>query len=111
MTEKQYRKANGALFPVLMILFGYLMVTLIGASAVGRASASTIIQLIVTILSIVVSIIAFITMRNRRFGTNMMMSSCAATYVAIALCNKSEYTFLYGFIMLVISMAFLNVFV
>jgi len=108
MTENQYRKANGALFPVLMILFGYLMITFVSALAAGRISASILTQLVVTGISILISIFAFITKRNRRFGTNMMMCCCAATYVAIALCNKSEYTFLYGFVMLMISTAFLN---
>ena len=35
MTQKQYREANSAIFPVIMVIMGYFILSLAGAAAMG----------------------------------------------------------------------------
>ena len=108
MTENQYKRSIGRVFVELMIVYGYLLLTLGGAVLVNGAKTSVAIQLITVIASIVICCVTMKVQRASRIGMIMLMATAAFTYVMVALFNESTYTFLYGFIFIVMSMMFFN---
>ena len=109
MTSNQYKRSNSVVFPTLMTLFGYWIVTFLLALVDGKASTSLVIQMVVTIIAMVVCIVGFIFKKASRMGAIILMSSSAVAYVVIAAINNDEYSFLYGFIILFMAMAYMNV--
>lgn len=111
MTPSQYRRANKRIFVILMVIFGYLLFTFVGALATGGmvgTAGSLIAQIAVTAMAILVSIVSLVKLGDTRPGMIAMMASAALTYAVIAITNRSEYTFLYAFIFIVLSMSFFN---
>ena len=108
MTPSQYRRANKRMYIILMIVFGYLLFTFVGAGLSRGMDTSLIIQIVVTTLSILVSTFSLLKMRDTRPGMIVLMAAAALTYAVIALTNQNEYTFLYAFVFIVLSMCFYN---
>lgn len=108
MTENQYRRAIGGMFVELLIVYGYLLLTFIGALAGNGATTQLVSQIAAVVLSIVVCGITFKVQRATRIGMIILMATAAFTYTVIALMNESTYTFLYGFIFIVMSLCFFN---
>ena len=108
MTPSQYRRANKRIFIILMVIFAYLLFTFIGAAVNNGMVGSLIAQIAVTAFAIVISIIALVKMGDTRPGMIIMMAGAALTYAVIAITNRTEYTFLYAFVFIVLSMTFFN---
>ena len=66
------------------------------------------VQIIVTAALIVSSTIFFMIRRDTRLYSIILMASSAVAYVVIAMFNRTEYTFLYGFILIYIAMVYCN---
>ena len=49
MTKEQYRAANAKIFPVIMIILGYFMITFLLAAISGTGSGRVWIQIVVTL--------------------------------------------------------------
>ena len=109
MTEKQYRRANKRIFIVLMIIFCYFILTFLAAFLTKGMSTTLLVQMIATAAASVGLIIAYVTQRATRPGMIMMNTMAALTYSVMAITNQGEYTFLYGFILLILAMSFFNI--
>lgn len=108
MTDKQYKAANTVVFPVLMIIFAYFLLTFMGFSLAEGGNWRSTVQLVVTIVSIILDIVLFVAKRGTKLCSDVMMVSGAVTYAVIVLLNGTENAFLYAFPILFMSMAFLN---
>ena len=64
MTEDQYRRANGIVFPVLMVILGYIALSMGDSVLAGKGGVKVILQGIVAIVAIIVSIVVFVRKRN-----------------------------------------------
>lgn len=109
MTREQYRAANTRIFPVIIIILGYFLITFLLSILSGQATWRIWIQLIFAITAIVVSVIAFLKDREIKACTIALMGSCALAYVVIVLLNSSNGVYAYVFALIIASMAFLNV--
>lgn len=108
MTKRPYRAANTTAYIILMIVFGYLFISFMTAVITGTTGINIFVQIIVTATLIVVSTIFFIIRRDTRLYSIILMANSAVAYVVIALFNRTEYTFLYGFILIYIAMVYCN---
>jgi len=108
MTAGQYKRANKRVFILLMCIYVYLAGSLIIGANLNGMVTGIIIQLATIAVSVVVSIIALVKLRETRPGMIMMMIVGASTYVVVALLNRNEYAFLYAFIFISLSMSFFN---
>ena len=108
MTQKQFKTANSAVFPVLMLIFAYFLLTL-GLAALNAGTWRVYIQLTATVIAIVVSIAAYIIGKDKRSCSLALLISAAVVYTAIALLNRTENTFIYAFAIVIASIAFMNV--
>lgn len=99
MTRAQLKKANSAVFMVLVIIMGYVMLTLLGAVLAGSASAKALIQLGVGAVSLVSAVVFYITKRDTRQCAFVLMGAAAdiqeannakMTHVAESIMNHFE---------------------
>ena len=108
MSASQYRRANRRIYVILMCLLGYFLVSITGGAIVNGVIPSVLWQIAVVAAAIVFATVSYIKMPETRKGMIIMMVPAALTYVVITLLNRNEYSFLYAFIFIVLSMCFFN---
>ena len=109
MTKEQYRAANSKIFPVIMIILGYFMITFLLSIVTGHSTWKVWIQIGFTLSAMLVSTFALIKNRDSKLCSVALMGSCALAYVVIVLLNSTIGVYTYVFALIVSSMAFLNV--
>jgi len=109
MTPKQYRQANGKIFPVIIVILGYFIVTLGAFVAVsGGGNPRTYVQLVTAIVAVIVSSVMFFTKRDTKACAIALLSSSAVAYAVICLFNTTPGTYVYAIPILFATMAYLN---
>lgn len=109
MTKEQYRAANSKIFPVIMIILGYFLITFLLSIITGNSSWRVWIQIGFTVSAIIVDIFALIKNRDTKACSVALMGSGALAYVVIVLLNSNVGVYTYVFALIVCSLAFLNV--
>lgn len=109
MTEEQYKRANGAVYPVILMIFGYIAVSMIMWANSKGATWRTWAQLIMSILVILVSTVFYFTGRATKQCGVVSMVSAAAAYVVISLVGTTTGTWVYALPILFLTMSYLNV--
>lgn len=109
MTPKQYRQANGKIYPVIVVILGYFVVTLGAFVALENGgNPRTYVQLIAAVVAIVISTVMFLTKRETKACAIGLLASSAAAYVIICLFNSTAGIYVYAIPILFASMAYLN---
>ena len=108
MTKDQLKRANSVVFPALMLITGYMAFSEGAVLLAGKGDVYTLIQLIFSLLGIAVSIFIFTTHKDKRFCPVVMLFSAVIPYVATCLFGDLNVTYAYGFVILLVSMAYLN---
>lgn len=109
MTEQQYKRANTAIFPVILIIMGYIAVTMVLAATVGGTGTWKIwVQFVAALLAILIMIVAFITCRATKKCGLISLSSATMVYVVVSLLNSTTDTWSYAIPVLFATMVFLN---
>ena len=109
MNEKQYKIANGRVFPVVMVILGYNVLAMVLFLTITKVQLSAVIQLVVPLLGMIASIAAFVLWRGEKKCATVMMFSSAAAYFVIMAIGNNAMTFIYAFPILFICMAYLNI--
>lgn len=110
MTEQQYKRASKVVYSIIVIVFGYIAVTMVAwlQSTKDAILWKTAVQMIAAILAIIVSSIAYFAMRGTKRGAEIMLISMAAGYVVLSLFNGTIGTFTYALPLLIAVLAYLN---
>lgn len=108
MTENQYIRSNKAVYPNIMLVYGFVLLTLAGAIFQNGVSANLLMQIAGIVIAMIIATIGFVAKRNCKAGMVMICASSAFMYLVITVLNNNEYTFLYGFVILVSCMAYIN---
>ncbi len=109
MTEQQYKRASGAVFPVVMVILGYIVISMVMWAGTGSATFRTWIQLAAAVTGMIVSTIVFVTGKETKRCGVVMMSCYAIVYAVVSLVGTSVNTWTYAFPILFASIAFLNI--
>lgn len=109
MSKEQYRAANSKIFPVIMIILGYFLITFLLSIITGNSTWRVWLQIGFTVSAIIVDIFALIKNRETKACSVALMGSCALAYVIIVLLNSNAGVYTYVFALIVCSLAFLNV--
>lgn len=109
MTKEQYKRANGTVFPVVIIILGYFAFSMVVWAMTNTGTWKTYAQMIVSLLAVVVSIVFYMTKRGTKQCAVMMLGSVAAAYVVIRIVGTSAGTWAYAFPIIFAAMAFYNV--
>lgn len=109
MTAEQYKRANGAVLPMVLIIFGYISVSMLLWAKTKGATWRTWVQLAVSVFVLFASVGAYITgKRTKRCGVITMI--CAAiAYSVISLVGTTTGTWSYALPILFATMSYLNI--
>ena len=109
MTEQQYKRANTAIFPVILIIMAYIAVTMVLAATVGGTGTWRVwVQFAAALVAIIIMIVAFITCRATKKCGLISLSSATMVYVVVSLLNSTTDTWSYAIPVLFATMVFLN---
>lgn len=109
MTEEQYKRANGAVFPVIVVILGYIAITMILLITSNTATWRTWLQLISAVIGLIVAAASFIIYKTKKQCGVIMMISASAVYAIVCLIGTSTNTWSYALPILFASIAFLNI--
>lgn len=109
MTEQQYKRANSAVFPVIVIILGYIAVSMILWAATSESTWRTWLQLISAVAAILISAIAYFTTNKKKICGVIMMVSAAVVYAIVSLTGTTISTWTYALPIMFSTMAYLNI--
>ena len=85
MTREQYRRANKVVFPVMLIILGYLFVAMGLAVFAGTAEWYTYLEMGASLLALLVVIIIFLAKKDTKLCGICMMGAGAFVYLVFRL--------------------------
>lgn len=109
MTEEQYRRANGAVFPIVMIILGYIAFSMVLWAMSNPPTWRTWMQLCAAVAAMIISVIAYLTGRMTRRCGVILMISAAVVYAVVCLLGTTSGTWAYALPVIFAAMAYLNV--
>lgn len=111
MTKEQLRRANTTVFPIAAIILAYMMIVILGFIAVngGKASTGNYLQVIVSAVALVVSIVFFIAKRDTKLCSIILMVMPSVAYSVTVLTNRNLESFAYAFPILFLAICFMNI--
>ncbi len=111
MNESQIKRANAVVFPVLIVIVGYVAVSLLTYILNSEASLVTwksYLQFIVAILALIVSVVLYIAKKDTLMCAEGMLGAASIMYFVIRLFGSTETSSMYAFPILFAAMAYLN---
>ena len=110
MTENQYVRANRTVLFTVLIVFGYIALTVMAALGVGDGhnKGKILIQFVVALAVIIVSIAAYILKKKTRVCELTIAVSMALGYVVLILLNSTDGVWTYVLPLIMASMVYLN---
>ena len=108
MTASQYKRANTAVFPILLVILGYECLIMIGQMTKNEASWNYWLQVIVSVIAIIVITVFYLTKRDQKIGSIGMLTCASLAYMIIVLCTNNIQCFSYGFPILFSTMVLMN---
>lgn len=111
MTKEQYRRANKVVFPVMVLIMGYLLLAMALLVLTKSPSAGwhTYVEIAASLIGLVVVAVVFLTKRDTKICGVCMMAAGAFVYVVFRLVGTAEGTSIYAYPILIASMVYLNV--
>lgn len=108
MTGDQFKRVNRMVFSVLMIIMGYIVLSLVAYVAKGYATGATYLQIISAVLTIILSIVFFVAKKDTMMCALVMLISSAVTYFILRLVSTTDSSFSYAMPILLMAMAYMN---
>ena len=110
MTENQYIRANRTVLFTVLIVFGYIALTVMAALGVGDGhnKGKILIQFVVALAVIIVSVAAYILRKKTRVCELTIAVSMALGYVVLILLNSTDGVWTYVLPLIMASMVYLN---
>ena len=115
MTSIQYKRTNKIVFSVIIVtllLLCYGFIASLSSTDVldgGNDNSLRYIPIVIAVIGIGASIIFFVKKSDSRICAIVMIASALATHLADLSVTSSTYSFVYGFPILIASMAYLNI--
>lgn len=109
MSEKQYKKANGAVFPVNLIILAYIALSMLRWASSNGATWRTWLQFGAAAVAILVIILAYAVFKTKKACGIIIMTSSAVVYAVVSLVSTTTGTWTYAFPVLFTAMAYLNI--
>ena len=109
MTKEQYKRVNSAVFPIIVVILGYVCFIMAAFIATSGGSWKNWAEIVVSLAAILVSTVFFVVRRETKLCGIAMLFSATVAYVVIVLFTNNVECFAYAFPILFASMAYLNV--
>ena len=111
MTDEQLKRANGVVFPVMMVIVCYIFLSLmafLGTADKAAVSWKSYVQVIVSLIAIIVTVALYVTKRTTMMCARGMLGAASVVYFIIRLVGTTEDTCMYALPILFAAMAYLN---
>ena len=110
MNEEQYSRANKRVLLAIVVVFGYIAVTLMLALGVsqGGHAAKIVMEAVTAAAVIVISVVAYLGKRTTRTCAVIMTLSMMIGYFVIVQLNTTVGTWTYGLPLLIVAMVYLD---
>ncbi len=108
MSSNQYKRANKVVFPVLIVIMAYIVLSLGAYILKGLADWQTYVQVVASVVGIVVCVVLFLTKRDTKLCAVGMLGAAFAVYIAIRLVGHMEDSYSYAFPILFVAMVYLD---
>lgn len=108
MTEEQYKRANGTVFPVVVIILGYIAVSMLLSTISNAATWRTWVQFLSALGGLIVSGVFYIIAKKTKKCGVIMMVSVAVVYAIVGLCGTTASTWSYSIPVIFASIVYLN---
>lgn len=109
MTETQYKRANSTVFPIIMIIIGYIAVSmLLWINSVG-ATWRTWLQLGSSVLVVIINIVVFVVARSKKICGIIMLVGASIVYAIVSLVGTTTATWTYALPVLFTAMVYLDI--
>lgn len=111
MTKEQYRRANKVVFPVMVLIFGYLLLAmgLLVFTQSDSAGWHTYVEMAASLVGLIIVFVVFFAKKDTKICGVCMMAAGAFVYVVFRLVGTAEGTSIYAYPILIASMVYLNV--
>ena len=108
MTAAQYKRANTAIYPILMIILGYVCLIMVGQITAVEAGWNHYLQIVISVAAILSATAFFVTRRDTKLCSIGMLGSVSIAYFVIVLCSNNIECFSYAFPILFCTMVLMN---
>lgn len=108
MTDKQYKKANTAVFPILLLIIVLNIFFVLTFVIAGRGTVNTYIQVAVYLIAAVVISIVYTTNRKKRLCAEVLYSTGGIVFLVMMCFNMTQISFIYAMPILFSYVAYLN---
>lgn len=108
MTENQYKRANMAVFPILLTLVILNSGMLLSMLVSGSATINTYVQLLVYFVAAIIIIAAYITNREKYICSLILYTSGGIIYMVMMCFNMKQISFIYALPIVFSYIAYLN---
>lgn len=108
MTPEQYKRSSRAAYPTILLTCVMVIVAIVVAVMARGLELNHIIQMAVAGVAGIVATICYITMRHTKKGMIIIAGMGAIVYVTVCALNNNIYTFVYGFIILISCISYMN---
>lgn len=108
MTAEQYKRANKAILPVMIVVDLFFFLSIAAKMLMGEEIGGSIVAAIVALVALVVIIAGYALFMDSKKGELMMILSATVSYVAIMLFGDTDASYAYGFALLFAAMTYLS---
>ena len=108
MTEKQYRKADSMVFPIVMVVMTGIVLNMLGMIATGGGNTKMYVVIGASILGILIDIVVYLTLRGRRICGLIMPMVATIVYMIMVLCVDALFFYILIGAIFIIEMAYLE---
>ncbi len=108
MTEEQYKRSGKVAYPVVMVACGMVLLTLLVTAIREALHTRTIIQGAVILLAMVIATITYLKKDYTKRGMIIIAGMGALMYLVVSVFNGSTYSVMYGFVILICCMSYMN---
>lgn len=109
MTSEQYKRANKAVYPVLLVILGYFSVVTGIRIFSGGGTVANFVKIGVCIVAILVSTFFFLTKKDTKAAGVAMLAVSSVAYAVVVLFSENIEVFAYAFPILFAAMTYLNI--
>lgn len=109
MTAAQYKRANSAVYPILMCIMGYVSVIMVIEIITAGGRPTSWVQLITCVAAIVSTTAICLPRREKRSCGIIMMAIASLAYLIILFCSDNVESYTYGFAILIACTVYLNI--
>ena len=108
MTPEQYKRSSKVAYPMVMITCGMVNLTLLAAMSMKGALVNLITQVAIITVAMLIATVAFIKLRHTKKGMIIIAGMGAIMYFTVCILNNNNNTYIYGFIVLITCVAYMN---